>query len=103
MGFVRVVICPFVIAAATLLLLLLPMISVTSDGLKVGNTGIYFVSEPLCPKLFVTKPDVETVLDRESVEHRVLSFSSVGEAFKPLCEIKRMSPEDAETQWGLSA
>eukprot|EP00922_Rhytidocystis_sp_ex-Travisia-forbesii_P000976 GHVS01001390.1.p1 GENE.GHVS01001390.1~~GHVS01001390.1.p1 ORF type:complete len:141 (+),score=3.46 GHVS01001390.1:254-676(+) len=92
MGFVGVI-CPLVIAAP---LLLLAMVTVTSEAFQVGNTGIYFVSEPLCPKLFVTKPDVATVPDHKTIDHRVFDFSSVGEPFKPVYEIKDIIPQDAD-------
>eukprot|EP00922_Rhytidocystis_sp_ex-Travisia-forbesii_P054375 GHVS01080612.1.p1 GENE.GHVS01080612.1~~GHVS01080612.1.p1 ORF type:complete len:286 (+),score=8.91 GHVS01080612.1:159-1016(+) len=82
MGFVRVI-CPFVIAAT--LLLLLPMVTVTSEAIKVGNTDISFVStsfvstsEPRYPRLLVKTPGVDEVLDRQTMDQEELFFNNVG-------------------------
>eukprot|EP00922_Rhytidocystis_sp_ex-Travisia-forbesii_P000981 GHVS01001396.1.p1 GENE.GHVS01001396.1~~GHVS01001396.1.p1 ORF type:complete len:256 (+),score=11.18 GHVS01001396.1:141-908(+) len=74
MGFARVI-CPVVIAAT--LLLLLPIVTVTSEAIKVGNTGISFVSKTLYAKLLVTKPDGNRVLDNYTMDKMELFFKGV--------------------------
>eukprot|EP00922_Rhytidocystis_sp_ex-Travisia-forbesii_P054371 GHVS01080607.1.p1 GENE.GHVS01080607.1~~GHVS01080607.1.p1 ORF type:complete len:360 (+),score=33.10 GHVS01080607.1:159-1238(+) len=92
MGFVRVI-CPFVIAAT--LLLLLPMVTVTSEAIKVGNTDISFVSRSPYPKLFVKNPAVGRVLDNTTMNQRILMFSLGTEDFRLLFEVATMDPQDA--------